>query len=72
MQNNSNISIANERGSSLPVVVGNCPSCGVGDRSLVLIDFVPNGHELKYSTVYFKCMCCMNITQKRICDVAEG
>jgi len=72
MQNNKDIVIATERGSSLPVVLGNCPSCDSGDRSLVLIDFVPNGVQPEFSTVYFKCLCCMTVTQKRVCEVSEG
>ena len=72
MQSENAIKIATEGGSSLPVVVGNCPSCGAGDRSMVLIDFVPNGHRPEHSTVYFKCLCCLSLTQKKVCDVAEG
>jgi hypothetical protein len=66
------IVIATEMGSSLPVVVGDCPSCGVGERSMVLIDFVPNGYRPEHSTIYFKCVCCMTITQKKICEVSES
>jgi len=72
MQSNKDIVIATEGGSSLPVVLGKCPSCGAGDRSMVLIDFVPNGAQPEYSTIYFKCISCMSITQKRVCDVSEG
>ena len=68
---NNSIKIATEYGNDLPVVIGDCTSCGSGDRSLVLIDFVPNGHQPEYSTIYFKCLCCMNIIQKRVCEVAE-
>lgn len=70
MQSNKGIVIATEGGSSLPVVLGNCPSCGNGDRTLVLIDFVPNGVSPEYSTIYFKCINCMSITQKRVCEVS--
>jgi len=65
------IVIATERGSTLPVVLGSCPSCNVRDRSMVLIDFVPNGYNPEYSTIYLKCICCMSITQKKICEVSE-
>ena len=71
MQNKDTIHIAVEGKSTLPVVLGNCPSCGSGERSLILIDFVPNGQRPKYSTVYFKCICCMSITQKKVCEVSE-
>jgi len=71
-QKSNDIIIANEGGSNLPVVIGNCPSCGLGDRSMILIDFVQNHIDSKFSTLYFKCIACAKITQKRICDVAEG
>jgi hypothetical protein len=72
MQKSDSIKVGSELGSNLPVVVGKCPSCGTGDRSMVLIDFVPNGVNPEHSTIYFKCLCCMNITQRKICDVAKG
>lgn len=71
MQSNKGIVIGTEGGSNLPVVVGNCPSCSSGPRSLVLIDFVPNIRLPEYGTLYFKCIKCFNITQKRVCEVTE-
>ena len=71
MQKSNDILIANEGGSTLPIVIGSCPSCGCGDRSLILIDFVPNPVNVESSTIYLKCIKCFSITQKRVCDVAE-
>ena len=42
MERSKDIILGSEKGSSLPVVVGKCPSCGLGDRSLVLVDFKHN------------------------------
>jgi phosphoribosyl 1,2-cyclic phosphodiesterase len=71
-QKSKAIMIASEVGSNVPVVLGECPTCGAGDRTMVLIDFVPNGKSPEHSTLYFKCLSCFNINQRRICDVAES
>jgi len=68
---NNELRVCSELGSNVPVVIGNCPSCGSGDRSLILIDFVPNGLQPEHSTLYFKCISCTTITQKKIIEVAE-
>jgi len=70
-QSNELIRICSEVGSNVPVVIGHCPNCGSGDRSMVLIDFVPNGHQPEHSTLYIKCLVCTTITQKKIIEVAE-
>lgn len=70
-RSNDHIVIATDGKSTLPIVVGKCPSCNSGDNSMVLIDFVPNGYRPEHSTIYFKCMCCMSITQKKVCEVSE-
>ena len=72
MQRSDEIKICGEIGSNVPVVIGNCPHCGIGDRSLILIDFVPNGVHPEHSTIYFKCVACSTIAQKRVSDVTEG
>jgi len=71
MQRNDDIKVCSEVGSNVPAVVGNCPSCGLGDRSLIIIDFVRNTQLPEHSTVYLKCMGCSTITQKKIIDIAE-
>ena len=57
---------------SLPVVLGDCPSCKSGPRSMILIDFVPNLGKPDNSTVYLKCISCDSIHQRKIKEVAEG
>lgn len=56
---------------SLPVVIGDCPSCGAGDRSLILIDYVPNLKNDIDSSVYLKCICCNTIHQRKVKDLVE-
>jgi len=58
------------QGSNVPVVVGNCPKCGSGNRSLVLTNFALNGKNPRASMVYFKCICCMGVVEKNIIEVA--
>ena len=57
---------------SLPVVIGDCPRCGVGDRSLILIDYVHNPLHEDRSTVYIKCVACTQVFQTNITEVTNG
>lgn len=57
---------------NLPIIVGDCPSCGVGDRSLILIDYVHNPVNEDRSTVYVKCVSCSNVFQTNIKEVSHG
>ena len=63
--------VCSEIGSNVPVVIGTCAHCGMSDRSMILIDFVPNGYQPEHSTLYFKCIGCLTITQKKITEVTE-
>jgi hypothetical protein len=65
------IKVCAEPGSNVPVVVGDCPKCGSGKRSLVLTNFAMNGRNPQASMVYFKCLACMSVIEKKIIDVAE-
>lgn len=69
MIQSNNIYIVDDRG--IPSVVGNCPSCKKGDRSMILIDFVPNRSRYEFSTVYLRCICCNTVHQKQIREVTE-
>jgi len=60
-----------EVGSTVPVVVGNCPKCGSGNRSLVLTNFALNGRNPSASMVYFKCIVCLSTIEKLITEVSE-
>lgn len=71
MQRSDQIKICAERGSNIPVVIGNCPNCGSGNRSLVLTNFALNGRNPQASMIYFKCIACMGVIEKKIIDVAE-
>lgn len=57
---------------NLPVVVGECPKCQNGDRSLVLVDYVHNPVHEDRSTVYIKCISCMGVFQSNIKEVSHG
>jgi hypothetical protein len=65
------IRVCAEAGSNVPVVVGNCPKCGSGNRSLVLTNFALNGRNPSASMVYFKCIACMSVIEKLITEVSE-
>lgn len=52
-------------------VVGECPSCQRGDRSLVIIDFVPNYFSSISSTVYMKCLTCDTTYESQVSALAE-
>lgn len=64
-----NIFVADEAG--LPVIIGECPTCRRGIRSLVLVDFVPKARTAA-SSVYLRCVCCNSIHHKQIQDITEG
>lgn len=57
---------------NIPIVIGKCPSCHAGDRSLILIDYVHNPHYEGKSTVYMKCMACFGVFQRTIREMASG
>lgn len=63
------VSSAIDRG--VPVLVGDCPSCRRGERSLIIVDFVPNYLREIDSTVYIRCVCCSELYQTRVKYIAE-
>ena len=71
MQKSKKIRVCTEAGSTLPITVGDCPACGVGDRSLILMGFFPSMLGPMYNELFFKCLCCQQVTVRRICEVAE-
>ena len=52
-------------------VVGECPSCHTGDRSLIIIDFVHNFFSRTSSTVYMKCIVCETTYETTVSSLAE-
>lgn len=52
-------------------VIGECPSCHRGERSLVIIDFVPNYFSSISSTVYMKCIACDTTYESQVSALAE-
>ena len=62
------IFVADENG--LPVIIGRCPSCKRGTRSLILVDFVPKA-KANASSVYLRCLCCSSIHHRQIKDITE-
>ena len=65
------IRVCSEAGSNVPVVLGNCPKCGSGNRSLILTNFALNGRNPRASMVYFKCIVRMSTVEKLITEVSE-
>lgn len=57
--------------NNVPVVKGQCQTCNSGDRSLVIVDFVPSRLHNVNSTVYIKCMCCNSVYQTKVKDVSR-
>ena len=70
LQKSNELKVCSEVGSNVPIVLGHCPQCGLGNRTMILIDYVPNGYQPEHSTLYFKCINCSTITQKKIIEVA--
>ena len=70
-KSDDDIRVCSEIGSTVPVVIGNCPKCGSGNRSLVLTNFALNGKNPRASMVYFKCIACMSVIEKLITEVSE-
>jgi hypothetical protein len=56
---------------NVPVIQGSCPKCNIGNRSLILIDFVPNYTKSEDGIIYMKCMGCFTIYQTKVKFVAE-
>lgn len=52
-------------------VVGECPSCHRGDRSLIIVDFIPNYFSSISSTVYMKCITCDTTYESQVSALAE-
>jgi hypothetical protein len=71
MQKSKDIKICAEVGSNVPVVIGDCPHCGSGNRSLILTNFAMNGRNPQASMIYFKCIKCMSVIERNIMQVAE-
>jgi hypothetical protein len=71
MQKSDDIKVCAEPGSNVPVVIGSCPKCGSGNRSLVLTNFAMNGRNPQASMVYFKCIVCLSTIEKNILEVSE-
>lgn len=56
---------------NVPVIQGSCPKCNIGNRSLILIDFVPNYTKSEDGIIYMKCIGCFTIYQTKVKFVAE-
>jgi hypothetical protein len=56
---------------NVPVIQGSCPKCNIGNRSMILIDFVPNYTKSEDGIIYMKCMGCFTIYQTKVKFVAE-
>lgn len=55
----------------LPVIVGKCPKCNNGDRSLILTDFIPNPFKPENGALFIQCMCCNTMYKRRVFEVTE-
>jgi len=70
-QRSKKIRVCSEAGSSVPVVVGECPACHLGDRSLILLGYLPSFMGPAHNELFFQCVCCNEITVRRVYEVAE-
>jgi len=52
-------------------VVGQCPSCHRGERSLIIVDFLPSPFSSISSTVYMKCIVCDTTYESQVSALAE-
>lgn len=55
----------------LPILLGECPNCRRGDRSLIIVDFVPNKKHNTESTLYVECIACSSLYQSKVKHVAQ-
>jgi len=66
---NNTISVVTDRG--VPSIIGECPNCHSGDRSLIIADFVPNRLMPVESTVYITCIGCSSIFQTKTKHISK-
>jgi len=52
-------------------VVGECPSCQTGERSLIITDFIQNFFSSTQSTVYMRCIACDTTYETTVSSLAE-
>jgi transcription elongation factor Elf1 len=58
--------------NNVPVVFGECTYCKSGNRSLVIVDFVPSKLHNTNSIVYLKCISCDSVYQTNVKDVSKS
>ena len=68
-KSNKPIRVVNDMG--VMSVVGECPSCQTGDRSLIITDFVQNFFSSTQSTVYMRCLACDTTYETTVSSLAE-
>jgi hypothetical protein len=52
-------------------VLGKCPSCYKGDRSLIITDFEPSYFGRVHSTVFMRCLACDATYQTQVSAIAD-
>ncbi len=57
--------------NNVPVIRGECTQCKRGDKSLVIVDFVPSRLHNINSTVYIRCVCCNSLYQTKVKDLSR-
>jgi hypothetical protein len=70
-QRSKKIRVCTEAGSTIPVIVGDCPACNIGDRTLILLGYLPSFMGPAHNELFFKCVCCQEMTVRRVFEVAE-
>jgi hypothetical protein len=55
----------------LPIIKGECPDCHRGDRSLIIVDFVPNRKNNTESTLYIRCIACASLYQSKVKQIVQ-
>ena len=66
----NDIKVCGEIGSNVPVVVGDCPHCGLGNRSLILMGMFMNELHPQLSKLFFTCVGCGVTTERNLTEVA--
>lgn len=65
----SKIVITEEK--NLPILRGQCPKCGRGDKSLVIINFVKNTKNERLNMVKIKCIACFKEYYKYVIELSK-
>lgn len=55
----------------IPVVIGECPKCRRGERSLVIVDYIKNTRNKDLNLVKIECVACSKELLRYVNEVTE-